>query len=180
MSDWAFYPVLIGTLLSVVGLSRIAIQNHFDHTPKSLSELAAAEGRLLKRFRNILIFCDALFAITLFGFIVPRVDQAVLVAIFGGLMIGGEFLAALLPARGRTLLLHLVFAQTMSVGMLGLGVLFLVTLAGWFSILAAVMTACMVIFGLLTIVDKKHYITYELAFIFSSHFSIIVAAVALK
>jgi len=163
-----------------VGLGGIVVQNHDATTPKSLSELAAAEVALLRRFRNILLFCGTLFAITVFGFVVPHIEHPVATAIFGALMIGGELLLAVISARGKTFLLHLMLAYTMAVGMLGLAVTFVFALTGTPAIIAVCVAGGMGAFAALTWIDKKHYILHELAFIFLSHFSIIVAALALR
>lgn len=180
MLNWTFYPVLLGTLVSMFGLSQIAVQNRSAASPKSLSELVAAEEALLRRFRNILLLCGMLFGITVFGFIAPRSGNALPVTVFGILMIGGELIAAIVPAHGKTLVPHLVLAHAMAIGMLGLGVTFSIALTGMFAALAAVLTVGMVAFSALTFADKRHYMVYELAFIFSSHFSVVVAALALK
>ncbi|HSX05104.1 MAG TPA: hypothetical protein VLF69_01400 [Candidatus Saccharimonadales bacterium] len=179
MPAWTFYPVFVGTIVSMAGLGRIAVTTHDAAAPKALSELAAAEERLLARFRNILLLCGTLFAITVFGFIVPRLAHGSLVAVFGALMIGGELLAAVVPFRGKTLRPHLLLAHTMGIGMLGLGVSFWVALGGHFAALEAILALSMAACALLTVVDKQHYIVYELAFIFSSHLSIVIAALAL-
>ncbi|HSX35907.1 MAG TPA: hypothetical protein VLH84_03160 [Patescibacteria group bacterium] len=179
MESWTFYPVFIATLVSVMGLSYIAVSEHTGDRPRPLSELAVAEQPLLARFRNILLFCGALFAVTVFGFIVPRVNHPIVVAIFGGLMIGGELLAALIPARHKTAVAHAVLAQTMALGMLGLAVMFWLGLATFVAaeaVLALVMCAA----AILMLTDRKRFIMYELAFIFSSHFTILIAAMALR
>lgn len=180
MLSWTFYAVFVGTIVSVISLTRVALQNYTHESPRTLSELAAAEDALLRRFRNILLFCGILFAITLFGFIVPQTSQSLFVVIFGVLMIGGELLLALVPARGKTSSMHLVLAQIMAVGMLGLSLTLSIALAGVFSLLVVILAVCMAIFALLTVVDKKRFILYELSFIFSSHFSIIIAANAFR
>ncbi len=180
MHKWTFYPVFIATIVSVVGLSRLAIQEHASEDPLTLSALAAAEQSLLKHFRNILLFCGVLFGVTVFGFIVPRSSEVLLVTIFGALMIGGELLAGCIPARNNTLVIHNVLAQIMGAGMLGLAFTFWVSLEKPFSFIEAFFSLGMSLFGAMTLLDKKRYIKYELAFIFTSHFSIVVAAIALR
>lgn len=177
--SWAFYPVFVGTLVSIMGLSRIALKNHDKTNPRTLSELAAAEQSVLSHFRSILIVCDLLFALTVFGFIVPRITNSAVIAIFGAMMIGGELFVSLLPARGRTFNVHFVLAQIMAVGMFGLALIFCFELPMFLLIEAAILlTMCVMIF--LTFVNKKHYLVYELAYIFASHLSIVVAAIALR
>lgn len=178
MESWAFYPVFIGTLMSVVGLTRLAVKSYDRKQPRTLSELAAAGQTILVQFRNILVFCDLLFAITVFGFIVPRITQQFIVATFGVLMIGGELLVSLLPARGKTFRVHYVLAQIMAVGMLGLAFLFSIELHSYLYI-ERVISLSMCFVAVLTFVDKRHYIAYELAYIFFSHLTIVIAAIAL-
>lgn len=178
MNHWTFYPVFIATLISIVGLGRLAAREHNRDMPRNLSQLAAAEQRLLVRFRNILVICGVLFAITVFGFIVPRMTD-IWVAIFGGLMIGGELLAGLIPARGKTVLLHNGLAQVMALGMFGLALLFWINLEGVYAWLELALLGSMVVMGILTLLDRRRYIIYELGYIYLSHTSILVAAIAL-
>jgi hypothetical protein len=181
MSNWTFYPIFAGTLVSLLGLTRIAVltqQNNTRH--QSLSELAASDDKLLSHFRSILIICGVLFAITTFGFIAPRSNDHSLVYIFGALMIGGELLASLIPAKGNCLKLHLMLALIMALGMFGLSATFWLKQAGALSNIEAVFTAILGISCTLSVADRSRYLIYELVFIFSSHFSLLVAAVALK
>ena len=179
MTNWTFYPVFIATAVSTVGLSRIAAREQGKERPKTLSELATAEQSVLTRFRNILLFCGVFFAITVFGFIVPSVTHPIEVAIFGGLMIGGELLAALIPAHSKSITIHNLLAQTMGLGMLGLAFIFWASLIKY-SLFELAFTVVMCVLLALMVLDKKHYLTYELGFIFSSHFTILIAAIALR
>jgi hypothetical protein len=178
MTHWTFYPVFVATIVSIFGLTRLALRNHDPAYPRTLSQLAAAEQALLVRFRSILLFCGVLFATTVFGFIVPRVDYAWLVALFGALMIGGELLAAVVPARGNTVRVHSSAAQVMAIGMLGLPFLFWFGLPGVYSSLELALGLAMSLLAVLTLVDKRRFVAYELVFIFASHFSILIAALA--
>lgn len=178
MTAWTFYPVFIASAASVIGLTHIALAK-INPKPRTLSELAAAEQTLLARFRNVLLFCGVLFAVTVFGFIVPRSAAQVVVAIFGVLMIGGELLAAVIPARHKTTLVHNFVAQIMALGMLGLAFSF------WFSLprynFAEMLLAIgMCVAGGLTLLDKKRYLQYELMFIYASHCTVLLAALALR
>jgi hypothetical protein len=180
MQFWMSYPAFIGTTISIIGLSRLVFKEYVSELPGTLSELAAAEQSLLRHFRNTLLICDILFAITVFGFIAPRSSYPLLVVSFGILMIGGELLASLLPARDKTMVAHLVTAHIMALGMLGLVFTFWAGLDGFYSSLEMLLAFVMCAAALLTISDKKHYLAYELTFIFASHFSVVVAAIALS
>ena len=180
MKGLTLYPVFIATLVSIVGLSRLAIREHDHSSPHTLSELAAAEQSLLVHFRNILIFCGVLFAITLFGFVTPRIAYGLWTGVFGILMVIGELSVSVMPARDKTKLAHTIMAQVMAVGMLGLAVIFWFSLHGGYADIEAALVSLMCITGLLTYFDKRHFILHELLFIFASHFSIVTAAIALS
>ncbi|HSX07975.1 MAG TPA: hypothetical protein VLG11_03715 [Candidatus Saccharimonadales bacterium] len=178
MKDWTFYPVFIASVVSVIGLTHIAFAK-ISPKPRTLSELAAAEQTLLARFRNVLLFCGTLFAITVFWFIIPRIAAHAIVAFFGSLMIGGELLAAIIPARHKTIFVHNFMAQTMALGMLGLAFSF------WFSLPRyngpeMLLAIGMCVAGGLTFLDKKYYLQYELGFIYASHCTVALAALALR
>jgi hypothetical protein len=178
MTDWTFYPAFLATIVSIIGLSRIAVKYHDKDRPRSLSELGASEQLLLVHFRNILLFCGSLFAITVLGFIAPRAPHTDWVIFFGSLMVGGELLAAIIPARKDTIVTHNILAYTMAVGMLGLAIIFWIDVSPD-SLLALLLAIGMSALGTLTMLDKTRFLFYELGFVFASHFSILIAAIAL-
>jgi hypothetical protein len=180
MPNWTFYPAFVATVVSIIGLSRLAVKEHDQQSPRTLSELAAAEQRLLVHFRNILVFCGLLFAVTVFWFIAPRTANTAWVILAGSLMTVGELLASVVPARDKTRAVHTVMAQVMAVGMLGLALSFCIDLGGSYSLIELALMVAMCILGLFTWIDKKRFILYELGFIFSSHISILIAAIALQ
>jgi hypothetical protein len=94
-------------------------------------------------------------------------------------MIGGELLASLLPARNKTLHMHNVLAQIMAIGMLGLVLLFSLRLHQY-QFIEVTLLVIMCTMALLTFADKKRYIVYEMTYIFSSHLTILIAAIALR
>jgi hypothetical protein len=178
MNLW-FYPASIATGISIVGLTYIAVKGYDAERPRSLSELAASEQRTLRNFRYVLLICGPLFGMTTSGFIMPQVDHPALVGLFGAFMVGGEMLAAIIPARNRTLLAHTILAQVMGVGMLGLAFMFATGLEVY-HVAEWVLTVLMGIAGVLTFLDVRRYLVYELIFIFSSHITIVLAALALR
>lgn len=155
MTHWTAYAAFIATAISIVGLSCLAIQGHLKETPRTLSELAAAEQALLVRFRNILIVCGLLFGVTVFGFLAPNSANAPLVALFGSLMIGGELLASLIPGRKKTKFIHTAMAQIMALGMLGLAFLFWFSTEDIYYWIEMSLATLMCGLGMLTWFDKK-------------------------
>lgn len=178
--SWTFYPAFLATGISIIGLSRIAYTHHDKNQPRTLSQLAVAEQKLLYSFRNILIICGLLFAVTFYRFILPRTSGQLLAFSVGTLLFAGELLTAVLPAQGNVLRLHEATSRVMAFGMLSLGFAFCIKTAGIYSVIELIFTFGMAALGLLTFLDKQRFIFYELPFIFTSHFSILVAALAVR
>lgn len=182
MLPWIFYPVFVGTLISVVSLTHLAVTQRANWHNRTLSELATTEPRLLRRFRNILLVCGSLFAITIFGFIVPNAPYTGATFVLGLVVIVSELLVGVVPAHKKTKRLHEGLGVLMGVGMLGMAYLFWFSLDGGFSygqaLLAGIMT-CLV--GLMLYgKNKSRFVVYELFFIFASHLSMASAALALS
>ncbi len=179
MAIWTFYPAFIATLVSVVGLGRLAWREHDKQQPHNLSELAATQERLLLHFRNILWLCGTLFAITVYGFIVPRIGHPVLVAIAWSITYFGDVSLAIIPARDKTIALHNVLAQSMGVGMVAMAYLYWLNLRGSYAAIELCVSLLMTLLGIMAFADKRRFIFYELPFLYLSHISIVVAALAL-
>ena len=95
-------------------------------------------------------------------------------------MIGGELLASLIPGRKKTNFIHTAMAQIMALGMLGLAFLFWFSTEGVYHWIEMALVVLMCSLGMLTWLDKKNFIFYELGFIFCSHFTILVDVIALS
>jgi hypothetical protein len=67
----------------------------------------------------------------------------------------------------------------MAVGMVLMAYAFAISLTGVYSEIEVYISVAMSLLGIMTFVDKSRFIIYELAFIFMSHVSILVAALAL-
>ncbi len=174
-----FYPCLLATLLSVVLLTRIAYIHHDKTQPRNLSELAAKEDQLLIYFRNVLWTCGTLFAITVYGLLVPRTVLAIPLCIAWTITYLGNLLLAIVPARNHTVRLHNFFAQTMGAGMLGMACIFWLSFTGIYATFEIALAILMTILGAMAFIDKKRFIVYELSFLFASHITIVVAAIGL-
>jgi hypothetical protein len=177
---WTFYTVFLGTIGSIVAHGYLAISKHNHENPKTLSELAAAERHLLIRFRWTVLGFSTLLGITVYWFIAPRNQYGLVQSLAWSLEYLGGFLMAVVPARDKLFSLHNMFAQAMAIGMLALAYLFLPALHGYYFLLGLVLTLVMTLFGIATVLDKRHYIVHEMSFIFISHITICTAALGLR
>ena len=177
---WTFYAVFLGTVGSIIGHSYIAISDHDSKNLKTLSEIAATERQLLIRFRWVALTCSTLLAITIYWFIAPRNHYGLLQSLAWSLEYLGGILMLVFPAKDKLLELHNICAQAMAVGMLALAYLFLPVLHGDYFVLGLVSALAMTLFGIATVLDKRHFIVHEMSFIFISHITICVAALALR
>lgn len=179
MQSWAFYPAFLGAFLSVLGWLYLAVNKH-DHTnPRTLSILAAEEGKL-GYFRAVIWVCGTLFALTLFLYITPKLHAWPFATISAACMIIGEMLLGVFPASGRTIKAHNILGYAMSIAMACLALSYALRLHGQYADTEVAFTISIAILGALAVFDRKHFIYYELPFIFLSHFSILVAALALR
>jgi hypothetical protein len=176
----AFILSVLSTVLSVVNLSRISIRHHTPTDPKSVSERATLTKSDLILFRRTLLLTSTLFAVVVYGFIAPGAMHGLAIAAAWTLTYLGIVVAALLPARGKTIKLHLVAAQAMGLGMLLLVYFFWRSYSGLGSTLELVSGICMVVLAIGTYVDKKRYILHELGFIYLHNLTIVIAAIFLR
>jgi len=173
------YPAFIGTILSVTCLSYLALHEHDHGNPRPLSELGASDRRNLAYFRTVLVVCGTLFAVTMFGFLIPKVQYSLYLLIAWIVYYGDELLLAVIPARGTwEYRLHNIFAYAMAAGMLATAFIFILSLHGIAAILEVTGMCAMVAAGIMTFLDRQRYIIYELAFIYTSHLTIVIAAAA--
>lgn len=179
MNNWAFYISVFATVISAVSLSTIAYREHDRTQPRTLSELVAAQDHLLHRFRNILFLCGTLFAVPMYGYIIPHSAYSVWLFVAWTMGYIGNLLAGFVPARGATQRFHELCAQLMAAGMIGLGYLFWLGLSGSYATIELGFAIGMSVCAVGTIVDRPRFLYYELPFLYLSHLSIVVAAYAL-
>lgn len=179
MTSWTFYPVFVGAFLSFVGWMYLILNKHDRTRPRTLSELAADE-HALGYFRAVLWICGTLFAITLFWFITPNIRWSILTLIIGVCVIGCEMLLGVFPARGRYDALHNTLSYFMGFTMGLLALVFALSFTGVYLLIESLFTCLIAILGGAAMVDRKRFIYYEMPFIFLSHLSIVVAALALR
>lgn len=179
---WTFYTAFLGTVGSILGHGYIAITEHDHQNPKSLSELAAAEQHLLTRFRWTALTCSTLLGITVYGFIAQRNTYGLWQSLAWSLEYISGILMVIVPAKDKNMAIHNVCAQVMALGMLALAYLFLPALTGSYFLIGLLSVLSMTVFGVATVLDRRHFIIYEIAFIFIfiSHITICIAALSLK
>jgi hypothetical protein len=178
----ALVLALLASVLSVSRLLRIAVQQHNAKQPRTLSQLAASQDYLLKKFRITLFVCGSLFAVAVYAYIVPNIAHAPLLFIFWSLTYFGNVAAAVIPARGKTHKIHTRLAQIMATGMLAMAFLFAFAAQfdGAFKVAEIMLATAMLIASMLTIIDTRKFIFYELLFLFMSHTTIVIAIIALQ
>lgn len=180
MLSWTFYPAFVGTLISVMAWTYLARKEHLAHIPRTLSELAAEKPEALKYYRIVLWVCGPLFAITMFGFIVERIAHPFIVSISCGLAIATEMTIGFFPAQRGRITIHDIIAAVMGAAMIGSAYVFAWSLRGGYIAIELAFAVSMSILGIFCIIDRKRYLFYELPLIYISHFSILVAAFAVR
>lgn len=176
---WAVLISLLATVISVVGLTFLAYKEHDRNRPRTLSELASAQDHLLRRFRIILWLCGTLFAVVMYGYMIPNSLLSVLLFIAWSIVIIGEFLVSFLPAKERTRRAHEISARCMAFGMATTAFLFLADLTGAYWVIEASIAFSMALLAAATFIDPRRFILYELLFLYLSHASIVLTALFL-
>lgn len=171
---------LLATAISVIALSRIAYKEYDGARPITLSEMAASRQPLLAHFRRILVLCGTLFAVTMYLYVGPQASHSGWIIVAWTMTYFGELSLAIVPAHKGTMRLHNIFGLAMASGMLAMAYLFSLELSGYYRIFELLIFIVMTAMGVSMIIDKKHFIFYELGFIFLSHISIVIVAVALR
>lgn len=180
MNSWTFYPAFIGAFISVTAWTYFAFKEHARQNPRNLSQIAYEKEQALLYYRIVLWICGPLFAITFFGFMVERISHPLVVGIVCSFISIPEILLGFFPARKDKLVIHDYVAGVMGLAMVTAGYLFAFYLKNSYSHIELVLAAAMSILGLLFIITKRRHLHYELPLIYISHFSILVAAIALN
>lgn len=142
--------------------------------------LALANKKTLRQFRTILWVCGSLIAVTLLFFIAQRLHSDLLYQLWAVTWVC-ELLTGVIPTRGGWLyMLHSAFAYGMALGFFITAAYFAYHFTGGYQLLSTGIFVLMSIMILSTFVDRKHFLFYELSYIFLSHIGVIIAALALK
>jgi hypothetical protein len=181
MPALTFYAAFLATFLAITILTFLAWREHNPELPRSFSGIAAQTKRLVNWFRVVTVVVSTLFAITMYFFIIPKIPYGTALFVVWTIGYVSDQLLALFPERGTIeRQLHSFFAYTLAATFLMISVIFVFSFSGGFRVLQIGTLVGMLILAALTRLDKKRFIFYELAFIYLSHFSILVAAIALK
>ncbi len=174
------YPAILATIVSVIGLTRLAARRYDPANPRTLSEMATLSARSMLVFRLILYPCSLLFGVTILLFIAPRSSQSLLVGVAGSSMCVSEMILAAIPAAGKQQKrLHNVFGYIMGASMFALVVLFAGLLHGLPDVAEKVILVSMTVLFAAMILDRKRFIFFELPYIYLSHISIVVMALGM-
>jgi hypothetical protein len=181
MPALTFYAAFVGTFLAITILTYIAWKEHHPDLPRSLSGMVAQRKQLVNWFRVVTAVVSTLFAVTMYFFIIPRVQYGALLFVVWTIGWVSDLLLATFPERGTIeRLLHSFFAYTMALVFILIAVVFIFSFSGGYRLVEIGITASMLILAMLAQLDRKRFIFYELPFIYLSHFSILVAALAVR
>lgn len=171
---------LIATATSMIGLSLLAKKAFDAGTPRTLSEMASTSSSRMVAFRAILIPCSALFLMTLVRFVAPasQTPNAIIVAAL--VMCLSEMVLAVVKAHaGLTGLIHNGLGYLMGSAMYALVVLFWAMLSGGARLAELCIAVAMVLLFIGMLLNKPRFLFYELSYIYLSHVSIVLVAIAL-
>jgi hypothetical protein len=178
MDMFAFVCGLLGVGLSTLLVLSFAIRESKVERRRTLSELAARNEKTVKDFRIILWTCGTLISVMMYGLVIPNTEASRLVFLFYSAAYISEIALAVVPARkGLQGLFHNIFAYTMGLGMLSLAFVFGATLTGAYGTAQYVLCGLMVVLMSCALIFSKHFLLFELPFIFTSHVTLVIAAI---
>lgn len=181
MSELIFSAAFVGTFLSVTLLTYLAWMEHHPDHPRSFSQLVAQTKELVRWFRVVSAVVASLFAVTIYFFVVPNIRYDAVLFVIWSVYYISELSLAVFPERGTIeRQLHSLSAYSMALAMLATTFIFVLSFSGGVRVLEAAILAGMLILGVFTRLDNKRFLFYEMPFIYLSHVSILVAAIALR
>lgn len=176
----AAYPVFVGTILSIISLTRLARREYMSGVVHTMSQLGGKHAKALRDFRAILWVCGTLFSITVLFFISPRLDSLVMTIVWSLTYICEVALGVVPDHPGWKSRWHNIFAYGMALGFLITAVYFCFALQGIYQILSVFILVGMVGSVALTAINRKYFLFYELGYIYLSHIGIVIATLALR
>jgi hypothetical protein len=163
MYHLALATALLGSVGSITANAELIVKYHDKLKPVSVSELAAAQDNLLRRFRVGLFICGSLFAISMYGYVVQRIDNALAIFVVYTISYVSILMAALLPARESTYKFHVKAGQIMGLSMLALAWLFAANIDGAYGSIELFLSVVMTVLAAVTYLDRKRFAYYELS-----------------
>ncbi len=181
MENIAFVCGVLGIILSILGISLFTYREYKIGSKRTLSDLAAKNSQTLRQFRVILIVCGILISIMVYFLLIPNMASGKWLFIFYTMILFCELSLAIFPAGpGMSGRIHDALAYSMGFGMLGLAISFALILNGGYSVAEYVILGLMISLCLISLKFWDYMILFELPFIFLSHMSILLAAIAVS
>lgn len=174
------YCAFVGTAISILGWSLLVRRHHDRLNPTTPSKLAAARKHTLWYFRFMLWICTPLFFISVWFYLVPRYTHQSFHKLALGLTLVGGLLLAVFPAtpHSKSIKAHNLFAAAMGLGVYLLTLLYAIVLPKPYRYAEFVLACVLLMLGVVSGFRMRSFIFYELAFIWFSHSSILVALYA--
>lgn len=180
MNNWAFYPVFVATAISMAWWTYFAWREHDPAHPVELSKFALRSKWHATAYRIFMFLCPPLFGLTGIYYVALRIEDVFALTLWMVCVLGCMFAGTFLPRGGWQTVLHNIGAYSMAVAMLGLPIR-LAMLLPQASVVLSIITVLMVVcIAMGSLIRRRHYVFYEVGFIFLSHISMIVAALAVN
>lgn len=174
--QWAPIMALLATALSVVGwVTYVRIFNNRCYFA-TLSQVALTSNDSKLFFRSIVWVCGSIFYVAMVLMSISITSQLLpflwYATIFFEVMVG-----VVLPKNKIATMWHNFFAYGMAFFMLVSAFVAALSFQD-VAILLWLLASCMTIFAILAVIRKRHFILYELNFLFLAHLTIVVSAFA--
>lgn len=173
---WPLGILLVGSCISVVGWVLLVRHNYDPLNPGTLSQLSSRDAATFRYFRTVLWVCGPLFAVG--GVMVAYALRSPLLGAVWVITVLLEMLVGIFPAAGRGKRLHEMFAYGMAVCMM-IGAVLAAVLLPRLRLVEWLLVVSMAGCALMAALRSHHFVFYELAYIFTAHLTMIVAAIAL-
>lgn len=177
---WAYYPIFIGTVASIVSLSLLAKHEYSTSEVRTLSQLGSGHSKALQQFRTILWVCGTLITITMLFFLVPRLHSVILAPIWLLTYVCEVLLGVVPDHKGWQSKVHNILAYGMALGFLFTAIYFSYKLTGLYRFISLSILLGMILTVALTARNRKHFLFYELGYIYLSHIGIVIATLAVR
>ncbi|QQS18820.1 hypothetical protein IPL68_02015 [Candidatus Saccharibacteria bacterium] len=143
------------------------------------SKLALRSDANAHYYRTLMWLCPILFGLTGLVFVAPRLHNWIIITLIMTTVLCCMVAGVFLPRGGLEEILHNIFAYTMGVAMLGLALVSALVLPKY-TIVAGIIATVMAAIAIVGPRHRRHYIFFELAFIFLSHGSMILIALSIR
>ncbi|QQS21651.1 hypothetical protein IPM09_03980 [Candidatus Saccharibacteria bacterium] len=175
MNNWALYPVIVGTIFSMILWIKFVLDEHEKGSRLTLSELATQKN--LRYFRTVLWLCGPLFALSTLYYIGPRIGNGYVTLLLITIVELELLVGVVPPRRSYERLAHSIIAYLMGFLMLVATCVFAIVLPRY-QLAEAIIGGIMLVVILYGWMRRRDFIYFEITYIFLSHISFVVAALA--